>query len=941
MRGLRTKCQDLYSCVSDCEWDCVMLVETWLSSEVLSTEYFPNEYVVFRSDRNFNLVNKTCGGGVLLAFKSCFDVSLVDVSIASNALPIVDIIGCKISYNKTVMYIFNIYIPPSLSSADFEYFFDLLERVIADKCNVLVVGDFNVPNFTNINLNDAKSNIVNHFIAFSNFKQFNNILNVNNRLLDLVLSDIKCSVFKDENPLVVEDTYHPAFYIECIINQKHMPNFPKTNAMNAKTYNFKKANFIALYNSLLEVNWDFLNNTNNVNDACKQFYDKLYSLFDESVPVYRKKYYSYGYPVWYSSEIIENIKDKYKFHRLCKKYPHNEFYQSSFKSLRSSIKTQISRAYKKYLADIQSNFINDPKSFWKYVNNKKCKSRIPGKMYCGDIICDSPNSIVNGFAQFFSSVFTKNNIQTNINGHKYDISNTCLNISTINESDVAKSIKKLKNKFTSGPDKIPSFLVRDCVVLATPLSIIFNLALKTNTFPSCWKIARVCPVLKSGDPSLIENYRPISILSNFAKVFEMSLYTCIYPHIKHQLSPYQHGFMENRSTTSNLLSFTQYVVDVLDQQGQVDVVYTDFSKAFDRICHSIVLDKLYSFGFSQSLITFFTSYLKNRLQFVSYNDCQSDEYFSTSGVPQGSNLGPLLFLIFINDIADVIDCQKLLFADDLKLYNKINNMHDCLSLQENLYNVQVWCKKNNLHMNISKCKVVTYCRKNVPLLFNYKFDSLILSRCDLLRDLGVMFDSKLCFDHHISYIANSSFKTLGFIIRNTLSFNNANALKCLYFSLIRTKLEYCSIVWYPYYNVQKKQLEDIQRKFLKFLHFRIYGSYPVRGYSQSLLLATFSLHSLDLRRKLSSIRFLYLLCHNKIECSFLLSLLDFHVPRQASRYDKLFHLSRPRSNIRYKSPIYIMSSNFNNICSLCDLHFSTYQELLRVAIINFTENNEV
>ena len=192
------------------------------------------------------------------------------------------------------------------------------------------------------------------------------------------------------------------------------------------------------------------------------------------------------------------------------------------------------------------------------------------------------------------------------------------------------------------------------------------------------------------------------MLCNFSKIFESVIYKHIYFQIKSLLATEQHGFVDKRSTVTNLACFSQFVSEVIDKQGQVDVVYTDFQKAFDQIDYYILLNKLQSYGFTQSLLSLLESYLLNRVQFVRYCNFYSSSFSPTSGVPQGSNLGPLLFLIFINDIVDDISCGKLLFADDMKLYLEIRAPGDALTLQKNLDIISNWCAQNRLTLNVSK-----------------------------------------------------------------------------------------------------------------------------------------------------------------------------------------------------------------------------------------------
>ena len=183
--------------------------------------------------------------------------------------------------------------------------------------------------------------------------------------------------------------------------------------------------------------------------------------------------------------------------------------------------------------------------------------------------------------------------------------------------DVEKTLRNLKNKQTAGLDNVPSFIIKDCAnVLAEPLLYLFNLILKTSTFPTVWKVAKICPILKKGDASHIQNYRPISILSNFSKAFESILYKYIYGMVSFMIDTNQHGFMTKRSTVTNLSVFSQYVADEINTNGQVDVIYTDMQKAFDQLDLNILLKKLNVLGFSESLCTLLSSYLLHRKQLV-------------------------------------------------------------------------------------------------------------------------------------------------------------------------------------------------------------------------------------------------------------------------------------------------------------------------------------
>lgn len=924
MRGLNTKVAEFCASVSQEEFDIVVLTETWLKEEVNSSELFPNSYHVYRSDRKFAQSGTSRGGGVLLACKSSIRSERLNLS-NFDVFPSVDIVGCRLVVDRATFCILALYIPPNMPINLYSELFQemySLEVLLSEK--FLVLGDYNMPDFHDVNNFSAKKQLVTEFQSFYNLKQCNSVCNSLNRILDLVFSNFDCVIVRDNNPLVAEDLYHPALHITFEVDIKSK-KFVQNR--NVKRYNFRKANYIELYNSILETDWSFLNMCEDLDMAMDLFYQKVYSVFDLHVPLYRD--YKRKYPKWYGSELINNI--KLKSYNLRKyKQTNLNIYLVEYKNLRKNIKLQIDMAYKNYLSNIQNSIHDDPNVFWSYINAKKDCTRIPGKMTYADQELDTPGSIVNAFADYFGSVYRTPSVQALNGKYEGNTSGDIFSMFFLDSKDVEMAIKKLKPKLTSGYDNVPAFIVRDCGnVFANPLKTIFNISLRLGTFPTIWKTARVCPIFKNGDVSDVTSYRPVALLSSFAKVFEIALHGRIYSATRNLLSPYQHGFVANKSTVTNLVTLSQFLSNALDNNYQVDVIYTDISKAFDRINPNVFIKKIAGLGFNNKLIDFLFSYLINRKYFVSYNAHMSDCYHASLGVPQGSNLGPLIFLLYINDLTYYLDCERLLFADDLKIYCLIESVNDCQRLQKNLDRVSSWCEWNGLHLNSAKCKVVTYSNKKNNFRFEYRVNSQVLSCESTIKDLGVTFDTKLSFTAHIYQIKNDATKMLGFIIRNCRTFTNVDCLKVLYYSYVRSKLEYADIVWNPHYDVHKKLLENTQRRFLKFLFYKSSGSYPVRGIDEGLLLSQYDVQSLEVRRCCHNIKFLHKLLNNLIDSPYLLQQLKFVVPRLESRNNVTFYMPFPRTNIALRSPLYSMCKLYNSISAKCDISADSVDSVIR------------
>ncbi|KAG7297988.1 hypothetical protein JYU34_018748 [Plutella xylostella] len=348
----------------------------------------------------------------------------------------------------------------------------------------------------------------------------------------------------------------------------------------------------------------------------------------------------------------------------------------------------------------------------------------------------------------------------------------------------------------------------------------------------------------------------------------------------------------------------------MDGGGQVDCIYTDYSKAFDRIDHSLLLCKLHRLGIHGDLFRWFSSYVTRRSQAVAVNGFLSPFTEISSGVPQGSLLGPLLFVIFINDITSCFQHSQLfLFADDMKIAKRICSADDQTDLQSDLCRLDSYCLANKLDLNVSKCYLITFTRKIHPLQFGYSLKNTDLIRVNQVRDLGVVHDEKLLFDHHIDQLISKANKSMGFLIRISRNFTKIKTIKIIYCAYVRSILEYASQVWNPRYHEYIDRVEKIQKRFLRYLSYRTGiadPSYDDRCKRHHLL-------PLSNRRQIADIIFFLKIIHGLVDSPELLSLIKFFTPSKQIRQPSLFYVPLVSSNYRQNSFFWRVPNLLNNI----------------------------
>jgi hypothetical protein len=357
-------------------------------------------------------------------------------------------------------------------------------------------------------------------------------------------------------------------------------------------------------------------------------------------------------------------------------------------------------------------------------------------------------------------------------------------------------------------------------VLAEPLAAVFRKSLSEGTLPTQWKEANVTPIFKKGSKSALGNYRPVSLTSIPCKIMEKIIRNSVFEHLDGNglLSDCQHGFVSKRSCVTNLIEVLNDWTSNLDEGKPVDAIYLDFSKAFDSVPHARLMKKLEANGVNGHVKEWISDFLTERRQRVKINGSESSWKAVTSGVPQGSVLGPVLFVIFINDLPDVVNSLCSMYADDTKIYGTAETEDDSVIIQKDLDNLVDWADKWQLRFNADKCHTLQLGNKNKKYEYSMrKHDEVIrvkLESSELERDLGVNIDNELKFSKHVEVQVNKANRILG-LIRRSYEYLDVETLRLLFIALVRPHLEFANCAWSPRYEKDKNLIEGVLRRATK------------------------------------------------------------------------------------------------------------------------------
>ena len=418
----------------------------------------------------------------------------------------------------------------------------------------------------------------------------------------------------------------------------------------------------------------------------------------------------------------------------------------------------------------------------------------------------SPSEKANLLNAQFESVFTR---EGTVHRDQLDLppaNTTIMNDITFSIKGIKNLLDKLKPKKAAGPDKISPMILKTLSSSFAPiLQVLFSKSYHLGNIPDDWRKANVTPVYKKGPKTDPANYRPISLTSIPCKIMEHIITSSIMKHAEsnHIFYDLQYGFRSRRSCETQLIGFVQDITNNLDLDQQTDVLIMDFSKAFDKVGHKKLSHKLHHYGIRGKTLNWIDSFLRDRKQRVTLEGEFSDEVAVHSGVPQGSVLGPSLFLYYINDLPANLHSKIRLFADDTIAYMTITNSSNTHDLQEDLNKMTQWSHKWSMEFHPQKCQIISITRKKNPIKYNYRMGNHILERVPSAKYLGITLSEDLRWNTHINNICKKGNSTVAFI-RRKLRIPSRQIKTNAYKTLVRPTIEYSSSIWDPYTVTNKK-----------------------------------------------------------------------------------------------------------------------------------------
>ena len=797
----------------------IVVTETWLTN--LNCDLYK-----FKGYTPYHLVRsmREHGGVSIYVLEKIQSNQIMKASFINDEIEINSI---KIMYEAKTYVVCGIY-RPQTKHEHVDIFNEVLLNLLNEKClkkeNIILIGDLNI----NL-LEHASHQPTGNFLTSLQSINFYPYISRPTR-------------FPDENqsgsPSLLDHIFINFIngFLPGIIHfpvSDHLPVFVQiaTSFVTNKVYKVKtrilnEVNKRKLNDKMRNADWEAELSTGNINEDFNKFEYLCNSMYNECFPIKYKNVSEKRLKTpWISQAVLNSIKRKNK---LFKYFKIGAISSHEYKKYRNELNNIINLAKKNYYISYFTDYKNNTKIIWDKIKELKNQTRAKvgtESFKLGNKIITDKQEIANSFNRYYINItpsLDKSLPTTAINPISYlhgDYPHS-MTVPLCTVNDILNIIKSLKNKGNPIDGITASIIKENRIQFAIPLAKLFNLSVSQGIFPDSLKHAVVTPIYKKGPKCEITNYRPISGLKVYSKIFEsqMKKHLVSYLDLNNIICKEQFGFRKNMSTFDALNRVTDKLFSTLDNKMIALCIMVDFTKAFDTVRHDILLNKLQFYGIRGCVLRWFASYLDNRYQKVKYDNTTSEKAKITYGVPQGSILGPILFLIFINDLPKIFSSLiSTLFADDATLISIGDDMNQLIyKTNKEIHKFYMWATANRLIVNLDKTIFLVVTNKKLsyyPPLF-YNFDAIKCVKKHKL--LGVIIDNQLTFKDHVDQVHRKLSQSIS-IIHNLREYMPEFVLKTIYLAHIEPHINYCVAIWGGTYLTYIQSLFLLQKRAIRII----------------------------------------------------------------------------------------------------------------------------